>query len=118
MALTDTELTELRAALEALARDLPVQLADSSTAARPVELDQSAVGRVSRIDAIQQQKMVEAGRAALQARLHLTRAALVRCENEEYGECVSCGEDIGFARLSARPESPFCLACQERREQR
>jgi len=118
MTLTESELAELRAALEELERELPIALAGSSAAARPVELDQSSVGRVSRIDAIQQQKMVEAGRHALRARLQLVRSALLRFEDDEFGACASCGESIGYARLSARPETPFCLGCQERRERR
>jgi len=118
MVLTEAELAELRLALEALARELPEALASSSAAARPVELDQSSVGRVSRIDAIQQQKMVEAGRHALQARLQLVRSALSRFEDGDFGACAICGESIGYARLSARPETPLCLECQERRERR
>jgi DnaK suppressor protein len=62
--------------------------------------------------------MIEAGRHALRIRLQLVRSALQRCEDGEYGECVGCGESIGHARLSARPETPFCLACQEQRERR
>ena len=118
MPLTEAQLVDLREALKGLARELPVVLADSSAGARPVELDQTSVGRVSRMDAMQQQKMIEAGRHSARTRLQQVRSALRRVEDAEYGECAGCGEDIGFARLSARPETPFCLACQERRERR
>ena len=90
----------------------------SADAAKPVELDQPAMGRVSRIDAIQQQQMLEANRGAQAARLQQVRAALHRFQEDEYGECASCGEEIAYARLEAQPEAPFCLACQGERERR
>ena len=110
------EREELHRELEALERELQASLDGSADAARPVELDQPAVGRVSRIDAIQQQKMIEANRAAARSRLDLVRSALRRFEAGEYGECLACGEPVGFARLKARPESLFCIDCQTARE--
>jgi DnaK suppressor protein len=116
MTLTSEQTNELLKDLEDLARELQQSLEGSAQAARPVELDQPAVGRVSRIDAIQQQKMLEANRQAQKARLGLVRAALLRCEEDEYGDCRGCGESIGHKRLKARPESVFCIACQTARE--
>lgn len=118
MPLDDTEKNELRALLETLAAELGDGLDSSADAARPVELDQPAIGRVSLIDAIQQQKMIEANRGAQQARLQAVRAALGRIDEEAFGECRACGEDIGLARLRARPESHYCIDCQSARERR
>ncbi|MCR9094224.1 MAG: TraR/DksA C4-type zinc finger protein [bacterium] len=116
MPLDDSEKEELRGLLETLARELDEGLESAADAARPVELDPPAIGRVSRIDAIQQQKMAEANRAAQQARRQAVRAALARIGEEEFGECRACGEDIGLARLRARPESHTCIDCQTARE--
>lgn len=85
--------------------------------AAPVDLDQP-IGRVSRIDAIQQQRMVEANRAAMQRRLAQVRGALERIEAGDYGDCAACEEPIGFPRLVARPETPLCITCQSKREAR
>lgn len=108
----------LRGELEALAARLARDLESSAEAARPVALDQPSVGRVSRIDAIQQQKMLEANRASQRSRLQLVRAALRRIEEGSYGECLGCEEPIAPARLEARPETPLCLECQSARERR
>ena len=118
MALSPAELDSLRAALEALIEELTRALAETAEAARPVALDQPAIGRVSRIDAIQQQKMTEANRASQRARLQLARAALHRLSEGEYGDCMACGEAIGRERLFARPDSLYCLECQGARERR
>ena len=107
----------MHAALLALAEELRATIASATDAARPVDLDQP-IGRVSRIDAIQQQSMVKANRQAAELRLRQVAAALRRIDEDDYGECMGCGEDIGFGRLEARPEAPFCIACQSRSEKR
>jgi DnaK suppressor protein len=118
MPLTPEEQRELRRDLVTGASEIDQSLTATQQAAKPVELDQASVGRVSRIDAIQQQKMVEATRRALSARRQQIQAALRRFEEEEYGDCLDCGEAIPFARLKAKPESLFCVRCQENRERR
>ena len=114
--LVDAEREELRRDLEVLADELHAMLAGSTEAARPVELDQPAIGRVSRVDAIQQQKMLQANRSALSARAQRVQSALARLADDEYGECVGCGQEIGYKRLKARPESLYCIGCQTARE--
>ena len=113
--LSDAEADELRAALVALERDLTASLASSQAAAAPVDLDEP-IGRLSRMDAIQQQKMAEASREGLALRARQVRAALARFAEGSYGECLGCEVCVGYARLCARPEAPFCIACQSRRE--
>jgi DnaK suppressor protein len=108
-------LEQLRAQLLALREELGQLLEASADAARPVDLDQP-IGRVSRIDAIQQQKMIQANRQNLEIRRRQTEAALQAMEEGEYGECRRCGEAIGYERLRARPESPLCVGCQRRLE--
>lgn len=44
--------------------------------------------------------------------------ALERIDNEEFGECVVCGEDIGLKRLRARPVTTMCISCKEEQERR
>ncbi len=118
MALSESQRDALERELSRLAQALEAALAGSAEAARPVELDQPALGRVSRVDAMQQQEMIAAGREAQRARLQQVRAALQRITEDEYGECARCGEAIDFARLEVRPESLFCVACQSARERR
>ena len=85
-------------------------LASVTEQAAVVELDQGAVGRLSRMDAIQQQQMADAQKRRNELRLQQIAVALADFE-DEYGWCKKCGEPIGFARLKARPESPCCVTC-------
>jgi DnaK suppressor protein len=85
-------------------------------AAETVELDQSKVGRVSRMDALQQQAMSAA--VGQRARLELTavEAALRRIDSGEYGFCVTCSEDIAEKRLRANPAVVNCINCARNKE--
>ena len=44
------------------------------------------------------------------------KAALDRIEEDEFGVCDMCGEDIGIARLRARPVTTFCIRCKTKME--
>lgn len=78
---------------------------------KPVALDQQAIGRVSRIDSIQVKAMSEAQAARRKQELIRIKAALQRIENDEFGYCVTCGEEIAEKRLALDPSTPFCTDC-------
>ena len=85
------------------------QLALDSTKA--VSLDQSSVGRLSRMDAMQSQAM--ALETKRRRKIELTRivAALERIDEEEYGYCALCEDEINRRRLEIDPANPFCVNC-------
>ncbi|MEN0060818.1 MAG: TraR/DksA C4-type zinc finger protein [Myxococcota bacterium] len=101
----------IRERLLALQAELQRTLAGSQEQGDTVALDQSAVGRLSRMDALQQQAMAQAQERRTTLRLEQLTHALCRLDNGVYGDCVRCGEPIAEARLIARPEAPFCLDC-------
>ncbi|SHK67629.1 transcriptional regulator, TraR/DksA family [Marinobacter antarcticus] len=76
-----------------------------------VHLDQQSVGRLSRMDALQSQAMAKAGKQRAEQHLRLTEAALLRIDNDEYGECMECGEHINPRRLEVDPTSLYCIDC-------
>lgn len=76
-----------------------------------VELDQQSVGRLSRMDAMQQQEMARAEarrRTSDLARIHI---ALKRMDEDEYGWCAECGEPIAYKRLEIDPAAALCVTC-------
>ena len=44
------------------------------------------------------------------------KEALERIENDTYGICESCGEDISIKRLKARPVTTQCIECKSKEE--
>jgi DnaK suppressor protein len=92
--------------------DLEAHKNIADVAAKPVTLDQQSVGRVSRIDAIQQQQMALANRQQASALRQQIESALRRIDDGSYGDCLHCGEVISDARLQAQPWASRCIDCQ------
>jgi DnaK suppressor protein len=100
-------LLDRRKALEELSRI-------SAGSRSAVELDQTKVGRVSRIDAMQQQEMAKATEAQRSAELRKIAAALERVEAGDYGYCIDCDEPIAPKRLEIDPATALCIDCAGR----
>lgn len=76
-----------------------------------VQLDQTTVGRLSRMDAMQAQQMsLELARRG-KLELLQVEGALRRLAQGDYGMCHSCGEDIGIGRLKVNPSTTSCINC-------
>ena len=80
-------------------------------AAGTVELDQTSVGRLSRMDALQGQAMSRERDRRRQIELQKIAAALRRIDAGDYGDCVRCGEEIAIRRLELDPAAPLCIDC-------
>lgn len=83
----------------------------SHEGSRPVELDQSRVGRLSRMDALQGQAMAQETERRRQNELSRIEAALMRVETGDFGFCTSCEEEISTKRLELDPSTPLCINC-------
>jgi len=127
--LTNEQVTELKQVLAGLRGELKQLLAATKEGTRPVGLDEP-IGRLTRMDAMQQQSMSAANRRSHDLRLQQVNQALNAIERDEYGFwqvnqalnaierdeygfCRRCDDPIGYKRLTARPESPYCLGCQD-----
>ena len=104
-----------RQRLAAKRKELEDVSALSSDARKPVELDQQAVGRLSRMDAMQAQAMAQATERARKRDLVRIEMAERRLAEGEYGYCVECGEVIADGRLAADPMAETCIRCASAR---
>ena len=77
----------------------------------PVVLDQQSVGRLSRMDAMQQQAIHIANDTRRQHRYATLSAALKRMDDEDYGYCHQCDEMIDAGRLTIDPAAFLCVQC-------
>lgn len=102
-------LLQLRAELESLA-------ATGEQSAEVVELDQSRLGRLSRMDALQAQAMAKASGQRRNIMLGRISAALTRLEQGAYGLCQACEEPIASRRLEVDPTALLCIECAEKAE--
>ena len=81
---------------------------------KPVELDQQAVGRLSRMDALQQQAMALAFERRRGVQLGRVETALKRLGDGSFGYCALCDEEIGDKRLALDLTTPMCVKCASR----
>jgi DnaK suppressor protein len=103
MPLRPHQIEELRDELLRVRRRLARSLAISDESSRPVTLDQASIGRLSRIDAIQNQQMSQGLEAREHARYAQVEAALARIEQGRYGACDVCERDIPFELAGRLP---------------
>jgi RNA polymerase-binding transcription factor len=87
-----------------------------NNAALPVELDQTKVGRVSRMDAMQAQAMSLEAKRRRELELTRIQSAIERIEVGSFGECLQCYEIISIARLQHNPSATLCIQCAEKNE--
>jgi len=79
-----------------------------------VALDQQSVGRLSRMDALQQQAMAQATERKRIAEIARIDHALHLLAEGDYGFCETCGEEIAPKRLEADPSIAVCVKCAAR----
>ncbi|NYS61619.1 TraR/DksA family transcriptional regulator [Vreelandella salicampi] len=103
----------VREKLLRLREELKAESEDSEFSRDTVVLDQTSVGRLSRMDALQGQAMAKAEEERRQLKLKRIVGALQRLDNEEFGECIECGEWIGAKRLNWDPLVLKCIDCAE-----
>lgn len=109
--LTPAQLDELRAVLEQDIRRLERSMRVTEQNLEPAALDQTTVGRLSRMDTLQGQALSRDLQSRERARLAQIQGALRRMDAGSYGLCDGCGSAIPFERLLVFPEAPHCGAC-------
>lgn len=97
-------LADRKAEIEALS-----ELSEESRST--VVLDQQAVGRLSRMDSMQQQAMAEAQERQRQRDLVRIEMAERRIKDGDYGYCSECDEEIPDGRLEIDPMAEKCVHC-------
>ena len=116
MVLDDKQVEAFRLQLLQLQDDLSALKASGEDAARIVELDQTSVGRLSRMDALQGQAMSKEQGRRRELELQKISAALRRIEAGDYGDCLACDEPIAIKRLTLDPAATLCIRCASERE--
>ena len=111
--MTNAEKQAFREAVYKKLAELAVLLGSDTNDGSAIELDQTRVGRLARMEAMQHHAIAQVQHErAKDQRLALQRL-LSRIEDDDFGECYYCGEEIGVGRMLIRPESMKCIVCAE-----
>lgn len=114
MPLSTEEKAEIKAALEKAVSDTEASIISLKDLTKPISPD-NAIGRVSRMDAINNKSINDAGLRAAQSKLEKLQRNLRRVDDADFGLCIKCSNPIQFGRLKFMPESSWCINCARKR---
>ncbi len=77
------------------------------------EAPDNAIGRVSRMDAINNRSVLEAALRKAEQRLKGLNYVKEHLDEENFGKCAGCGQAIPIKRIFIRPESRYCVKCAQ-----
>ena len=108
--MTSQEKKKIKEKIESDITTLLEQIEALEEKTKPIAPDCS-LGRLTRLEAMGEQHVNN--KILDESRLRLTRLqnAMHRIDREMFGICIECEEEIGFGRMSIRPESVRCVAC-------
>ncbi len=109
--MNESDLNKFRQQILATLADLQIQDDLGEESQRTVTLDQQSVGRLSRMDAMQQQAMAKATQTRRNQMKLRIKNTLTRMDEGEFGCCADCGEDIPIKRLELDPTVATCVSC-------
>ena len=115
--LTDDQINVFRNTLLENRKILMTAIEGETESSKIVELDQSTMGRLSRMDALQGQAMIKETKQRHEEGLRKISSALSRIESDDYGYCLRCDELISVARLEVDPAVSLCIRCASLEEQ-
>lgn len=82
-------------------------LEESSAPVKP----ENSIGRISRMDAINNKSVVEASLRNRKRKLSKMQVALSKIGDETFGICSQCKKSINPKRIALMPESDRCVRC-------
>lgn len=108
---TDLDIKKLKSRMTKRRRELIKLGAAAEESVRPLNVDQTSEGRLSRMDALQSQAIELEFERRRHRELQRIESALLRIEEGEYGYCAVCGDEIAVKRLENDPTTPVCINC-------
>lgn len=103
----------LRTKIEASLKQLEEEIAELRELTKPIA-PENAIGRVSRMDAINNKSINEAALRKSEEKNKQLKYALSRIDEADFGLCGRCGEAIQEGRIMLMPESNYCVRCAAR----
>jgi len=108
--MTKERLEHFCAVLSKLQQEIREGLQSNTQETAIVELD-TAIGRLSRMDAMQNQQMALELKRRQEARLQRVERALKNVDQGKFGVCGKCKKSIDEARLEVQPDAVMCIRC-------
>lgn len=108
--MTDQEKTDVKAKILGEIEKTKKSIADYKELTKPIS-PENAIGRISRMDAINNKSVIEAALRQAESKLKNLQAVLENMEDQDFGLCQKCQKPIPIGRILLMPQSRFCVNC-------
>ena len=108
--LTQEEKRDIQDRINKKMSELQERMVEYKELTRPIPPSE-AIGRVSRMDAINNRSVNVAALSQLENQYKSLEGALKRLDEDKFGRCVSCGEKIPMGRILLMPGAIRCVRC-------
>lgn len=108
------ERASLKKQIKQMIKNLRQEIEEMQSHAAPVTPENS-IGRISRMDAINNKSVVEASLRNRTKKLSKLQLALSKIDDADFGICSHCKKTIQSKRLMLMPQSDRCVSCASRR---
>ena len=100
----------IREKIDLAIQELELDIKDLKEMVKPIA-PENAIGRISRMDAINNKSVNEAALRKASLRLNALKEAIDSIDQPDFGQCANCGENIPLGRLLLQPQSKSCVRC-------
>ena len=105
-----SQIEEIKLKLQSEIESTDQKISDYTELCKPIA-PENAIGRVSRMDAINNKSVVEAALRESEKKLEQLLHMQQNINSEMFGICIKCKSEILFGRLLIRPQSKCCVKC-------
>ena len=107
-----TQILEIKKVLKSELKSTQLKIDEYTELCKPIAPENS-VGRISRMDAINNKSVVEAALREAEKKMQQLLQMDKKINDEDFGTCIKCRNTIPFGRLMIRPHSKFCVNCAQ-----
>jgi len=107
-----TQILEIKKVLKAELKSTQLKIDEYTELCKPIAPENS-IGRISRMDAINNKSVVEAALREAEKKMQQLLQMDKKINDEDFGICIKCSNTIPFGRLMIRPHSKFCVNCAQ-----
>lgn len=106
----DKQRKQLKIQLESEIKETRLRVAEYKEMSKPIS-PENAIGRISRMDAINNKSVTEAALRKAEEKLNNLQVMLTKIDSADFGVCIKCEQVIPMGRLMIRPHSRYCVKC-------
>lgn len=104
--------TEIKTIIASEIQKTEKKITEYKELTKPVE-PENAIGRISRMDAINNKSVIEAALRKSKEKLEKLKLAITKVDDDDFGICTRCHKPIPLGRILIMPQARNCVSCSQ-----